>query len=194
MTNACLDRPESQCSGCSILGKLKCRFKWRHLAFFYLLFAAFFIPAMIGVFRAGYQWYLLGWAFVGVVFFGFWEIRILCSHCPYYAEPGPFLRCIGNYGLPKVWKYNPNPISTSEKIQLVIGLILVFGYPFPFTILGGQYLWTLATAGGTVVFFAGLLVFICPRCVNFSCLFNRVPDEVAREYLNLNPVMKKHFK
>ena len=189
--NVCLERPGSQCSDCAIVGKLKCRFKLRHLAFFYLLFAACFIPAMIGVFRAGYQWYLLGWLFVGIVFFGFWEIRILCSHCPYYAEPGPFFRCIANYGLPKVWKYNPKPISTSEKIQFVIGLILVFGYPFPYMIIGRQYLWALATAGGTVVFFPVLLVFACPRCVNLSCLLNRVPDEVAREYLDLSPGMKR---
>jgi hypothetical protein len=194
MVKVCLEQPESECAACAVHGRLKCRFKPRHLAFFYLLCGFYFTPALIGVYRAGFGWSLLGWLGIGVVFFGFWEIRILCSHCPYYAEPGPLLRCIGNYGLPKFWRYHPEPISRSEKVQFIIGLLLVFGYPFPFLFLGGQLLFATLTAGGLVLFFAGLLIFTCPKCINFSCLLNRAPQEVVKEYLDRNPVMKKAFE
>jgi len=136
------------CEGCPIAGRLKCRFNRGDLLHFIGLFAGFALPAIIGVIRGGYGWYLLGWAAFCLVFFEFWEIRILCSHCPYYAEKGltlhciacshcPYyaekgltLHCIANYGSLKVWRYHPEPISKAETVQLVIGFILLCGYPF----------------------------------------------------------------
>ena len=194
MVDSCLTRPDSQCGECPISEKLKCRFKLRHLAFFYLLFMAYFIPAMIGVFKAGYQLYLLGWALIGIVFFLFWEIRILCSHCPYYAEKGLTLHCIANYGSPRLWRYRPEPISYSEKIQLAIGFSLMLGYPFPFLILSEQFILFLLTAVGLMVFFLTLQKYTCSKCVNFSCLLNHVPKEVIDEYLKRNPVMRKAWE
>ena len=32
------------------------------------------------------------------------------------------------------------------------------------------------------------------KCVNFSCLFNRVPKEVVDEYLKKNEVMRKAWE
>lgn len=50
-----------------------------------------------------------------IIFFEFWEIKILCTHCPFYTEEGRVLDCYGNYGSLKVWSYNPEPMSKSEK-------------------------------------------------------------------------------
>jgi hypothetical protein len=36
-----------------------------------------------------------------------------------------------------------------------------------------------------------LLKYTCSKCVNFSCLLNRVPKEVVHEYLKHNPVIRK---
>jgi hypothetical protein len=140
---------------------------------------------------SGYGWYLLGWIGLAVFFFGFWEIRILCSHCPFYAEKGTTLHCIANYGCPKFWKYHPEPISKSEKIQLALGFAIMGGYPFPFLILGKQVILFLLAAWGLIMFFWTLKKYTCSKCVNLSCLLNGVPKEIADEYLKRNPSMKK---
>jgi hypothetical protein len=137
----------------------------------------------------------IGWMFVfWIFFFGFWEIKILCSHCPFYAKEGFGLECIANFGCPKFWKYNPAPINRWEKFQLVVGFGILFGYPIYFSIIGEQYLWAGLTALGTIVFFVILGRNTCSKCVNFSCLFNRVPKEVVDEYLQKNEVMRKAWE
>jgi hypothetical protein len=192
--NLCSWRPISECANCSIVGRLKCRYSSGDLFHFLGTLLSFLLPALIGVIVSGYGWYILGWMGLAIFFFGFWEIRILCSHCPFYAEKGTTLHCIANYGCPKFWKYHPEPISTSEKIQLVLGFVIMGGYPFPFLILGKQFILFLLAAWGLVMFFWALKKYTCSKCVNLSCLLNGVPKEVADEYLKRNPSMKKAFE
>jgi hypothetical protein len=137
------------------------------------------------------QWIGLGlWIGFMVIFFTAWEIRILCSHCPYYAEKGRTLHCIANYGLPKLWRYHPEPMSRAEKIQLLIGFALLAGLPFPFLIAGGQ--WALVVVGllSAAAFGITLKRDICSACVNFSCPLNSVPKPTVDAYLRRNPVMR----
>jgi hypothetical protein len=155
------------------------------------MFGVFVLPAVIGVVRGGYGLVLLGWLAYWLIFFELWEIRILCSHCPYYAERGATLHCIANYGSLKVWKYRPGPMSRSERAQLWIGLTILGGYPFPFLLLGGQVLWALVALWGLVMFFWTLRQVTCSRCVNFSCPLNSVPSEIVDAYLARNPVMRE---
>ncbi|MBU4349218.1 hypothetical protein KJ599_02730 [bacterium] len=190
----CSWRPASKCKDCTIAGHLKCRYNPGDLLHFIGLFLSFLIPAVIGMILSGYGWYLLGWLGLAIIFFGFWETRILCSHCPYYAERGSTLHCVANYGCPKFWKYHPEPISKLEKIQLIIGFIIMCGYPFPFLILGEQFILTLLTLWGGIMFWWTLQKYICSKCINFSCLLNRVPKEVVDEYLKRNPIMRKAWK
>ena len=192
--NICGLRPVSDCKDCPIAGRLKCRFRRGDLFHFIGLFLLAFVAASVGMILSGYGWYLFGWAGLAIIFFGFREIRILCSHCPYYAEKGSTLRCIANYGCPKFWKYHPGPIGKSEKIQFVIGLVIMLGYPFPFMILGGQFILSILTACGLMIFWGALLRYTCSKCVNFSCLLNRVPKDVVDEYLGRNPVMRKAWE
>lgn len=190
----CTWRPVSECAGCSLAGKLKCRYKQGDLLHFMAMFAGFAIPAVIGVILSGYGWFLLGWVAFDLLFFEFWEIRILCSHCPYYAEKGHTLHCIANYGSFKAWKYHPEPISKAEKVQLIIGFIILGGYPFPFLLLGGQYLWAFVAAWGLFLFFWTLRKYTCSQCVNFSCILNTVPKDEVEQYLERNPTMKKAWE
>ena len=190
----CSWQPISECKNCSIAGRLKCRYSSGDLLHFLGLFLSFLLPALIGMILSGYGWYLLGWVGLAIIFFGFWEIRILCSHCPYYAEKGATLHCIANYGCPKFWKYHPEPISNSEKIQLVIGFIIICGYPFPFLILGEQFILALLAGWTVIMFFWILRKYTCSKCVNFSCFLNTVPKEVVDEYLKRNPVMRKAWE
>jgi hypothetical protein len=184
----------STCAGCDLAGRLNCRFRWTDLAHFLGMFLVFALPAVIGVIRGGNGAALWGWLGFSIVFFGFWEIRILCSHCPYYAEQGHTLHCIANYGCPKVWTYRPGPISRSEKMQLLIGFVILGGYPFLFLILGRQYAFTAIALWGLVMFFWSLRKHVCSRCINFSCVLNTVPKEIVDAYLQRNPTMRKAWE
>ena len=190
----CTWRPVTECARCSIKGRLKCRFKLGDLLHFVGMFLIFAIPAFVGAILGGHGWYLLGWIAFWLVFFELWEIRILCSHCPYYAERGATLHCIANYGSLKVWKYHPEPMNALEKAQLTIGFVILGAYPFPFLILGRQYLWAVVAAWGLVMFFWTLRRYTCSRCVNFSCPLNCVPKEVVDAYLGRNPVMRRAWE
>ncbi|MFX0187738.1 MAG: hypothetical protein ACFE8A_08380 [Candidatus Hodarchaeota archaeon] len=190
----CTWRPISECNNCTLKGYLKCHFKKKNLLNFIGLFLLFAIPAFAGVIIADYGWYLLGWIAFWIFFFEFWEIRILCSHCPFYAEKGRFIHCFGNYKSLKVWKYHPEPISRSEKIQLLIGFLIFFGYPYIFMILGKQYVFIILTSIGLIIFLGVLIKRRCAKCINFSCIFNRVPKEVVDEFLNKNPIMKEAWE
>ncbi|MHA1455193.1 MAG: hypothetical protein ACTSR5_04300 [Promethearchaeota archaeon] len=69
-------------------------------------------------------------------FFQVWENKILCSHCPYYAfEDEKKVKCYANYGIYKAWKYDPAPMSRSEKIQFIIGISIFAAIPLIFLLL-----------------------------------------------------------
>ncbi len=192
--NICTFRPVSECKDCTIAGRLKCRLCAGELIQFLALFACFFIPALVGMIAGGYGWYLTGWFAFMIVFFGFWEIRILCSHCPYYAQEGPVLHCIANYGCPKFWKFRPGPMTNPEKGQLFCGLLVLFGYPFPFMFIAGQWILLSASVMGGTIFFMILNKYTCTQCINFSCPLNSVPKPLVDEYLRRNPVMREAWE
>ncbi len=190
----CLRRSPAGCSDCSIKDSVECQFQRRSLIRFAVLFLFCATPAFMGVILAGFGWFLIGWALYIVFFLQIWENRILCSHCPYYAEEGRSLRCHANYGLLKIWKFNPGPMSRWEKLQFMLGIIIFVTYPLPFMAVGGQYSFFLLSSLGILVFFAGLRLKSCIRCVNFSCPLNRVPKEVVDTFLRLNPVMRRAWE
>ena len=115
----CVVRSDAQCDDCELEHHILCKFtKKETMTFvigntFYRLIAIgiFFFTAMI----TGYWWSM--WAYGGLVALTFIiiEPRLLCSHCPFYAMEGKVLKCGGLWGMPKFWKYRPEPISTSEK-------------------------------------------------------------------------------
>ena len=121
LKDICTQKDTSECNDCQLNDALICHFHRKYLFSFIGFFFIFAITAFIGVVLAGYGWFLLGWVGFWLFFFEIWEIRILCAHCPYYAEEGRTLRCIANYGSLKLWKYHPEPMNRSEKIQLLLG-------------------------------------------------------------------------
>ncbi|MHA1263713.1 MAG: hypothetical protein ACTSRS_00605 [Candidatus Helarchaeota archaeon] len=86
-----------------------------------------FIPALIGIilgFLAGnldaflFIISLGGWITYMVIFFLLWEPRMLCSHCPYYAEGGTkILHCYANHGFPKKTSFNPAPYADQKNFS-----------------------------------------------------------------------------
>jgi len=190
----CTWQDNAKCAGCGIEGGLNCRFNRGDLLYFLALFFPPAIAAVAGMIRGGFGWWLAGWAGYMVFFFFVWEARILCSHCPYWAEETRVLHCLANYGVIKIWRYHPEPMSAEEKAQFLVGAGALVAYPFPFLILGGEYILAVLTLAGFVSFAFSLKKHVCPRCVNFSCPLNAVPKPTVDEYLRKNPVMRKAWE
>ena len=197
----CIYRDEAECSTCSLREKLDCHFSLKKLLRFACSFMFIVIAGSVGLIVNGYmrEFYIfLGSGVIfSIIFFYFWEIRILCSHCPFYAEKGKVLHCYVNYGSLKVWKYHPEPMTISEKIQLIIGFLILFAILFlppTLLILHGRYLWAIPPVIGFVIWCYILLNHHCRFCLNFSCPFNTQPPEVVDEFLKHNPVMQKAWE
>jgi hypothetical protein len=190
----CTAKPTTSCEGCSLKGPLMCRFEKDDLTQFLMIFLPFFVTAIGGVITAGYGWWLFGWLAYGIFFFYVWEARVLCSHCPYWAEDGRLLRCHANYGVIKLWKYRPGPMNRSEQVQFSIGALLLVLYPLFFMVIGQEYL--LAAIGlVSAASFAYLLwQNSCDRCINFSCPLNHVSPTTRQAFLDRNPVIFAAWK
>jgi hypothetical protein len=141
------------------------------------------LPFLIA-FSIGYIGYL-------IFFFQVWENKMLCSHCPYYAfEDDKSVKCYANYGIYKAWKYNPAPMSTSEKVQFIIGITLFAGIPLILFLAIGFYLFFGISLVLTLVWVISMHFLSCSKCPNFSCPLNNVPKEIVDEYLKQNSTMR----
>jgi hypothetical protein len=190
----CTWDPDADCAHCENQGLLLCRMNYAGLIQFLLLVLNIFIPAIGGMILGGYAVYLISYAVFWIFFFGFLEIRILCSHCPFYAEKGFVLHCPANYGLPKLWKYHPEPMNRLEKAALLVCFAILFGYPLPFLILGRQYILLAITSNAMALWLFVMQRHVCSKCVNFSCPLNRVPKRVADNYLRRNDGLREAWE
>ncbi len=183
----------SDCAECPVADSVHCHFRPMELAHFLLICMPTFLVGGAGILAVGLT-PLLIWIGIIVGFFGFVEIRVLCSHCPHYAEEGATLGCWANHGSPKLWKYRPGPLSKVEKAVLLGGFALVWGYPLPFFITGGLWfllaLYLMLDAG----FFMTLKTFLCSQCMNFACPLNTVPDSVRASFFARNPSVARAWK
>lgn len=212
----CTWSDEAGCSECGLQWQLGCRYDRREFLFFVLnqipsLVMASFGLVLIGL-LAETWWPLVVFVGACIVLWGLGlETRVLCSHCPYWAEDSKSLRCWALTGSPKIWRYRPGPMSRVEK-GIIVGFfsflmafpVLVEGYGI--WLLAGEYATqglyalmgmvgiTVATllAGGQ--FFLILKYHYCRRCVNFSCPLNRVPKSLVDAYLRRNPVMREAWE
>jgi len=167
-----------------------CHFDKKDMLNFFLIIFPFGVTAIAGTIRAGYGLYIWLWLVYAVFFFFVWEAGVLCCHCPCWAEGSSVLHCHANYGVVKIWKYQPSPMSKSEKIQFIIGALLLIGFPFPFLMLGQEYLLVLIGLSEVI---SGMFILrrnICTRCINFSCLMNAVSYETTNVFLAHNPVIQ----
>lgn len=195
--NICIWKPKEDCSDCSLGDDIHCEMHRSDTLMFGGSAMLFFIPAIGGMILGGMGLWLIGYFVYWLIFFELWENRVLCSHCPFYAEDGGqghTLHCYANYGLYKTWPYNPAPLSRSHQIQFIIGLLIFVGYPIPFLILSGQVLFLVFALVGTMTWLTVLKLKICPRCLNFSCPLNSVSKETVDEFLKRNPVMLKAWE
>jgi hypothetical protein len=178
------------CDDCVVKNSIHCHFTLKDLIHFLLISLPPFLLGGVGIYnRSG--WLLAPWILFVIAFFGFIEIRVMCSHCPHYAEPESALKCWANYGAPKLWKYRPGPMSVMEKMIFFSGFAMVWGYPLIFLVVGGQWLLFVAYGLTTAGFFMTLVNFLCGQCMNFACPLNKVGAQGRIEFFKQNPVVAK---
>ncbi len=193
-----LETCESEsCDDCAIHDRVHCHFSLKDWLYFLLISFPSFILGSVGIYHLN-GWLMIPWIVIIITFFGFIEIRVMCSHCPHYAEPFTSLKCRANYGSPKLWKYRPGPMTAGEKAIFFIGFVVVWGYPAPILFFGEQFLLLLLYFAVTIGFFIILIVFMCSQCMNFACPLNRVDKKTRGQFFDKNPAVaeawKKHEK
>lgn len=213
----CTLNESSDCINCTIQNKLACKWDKKIKN----CFAAIgFPPILIAIFGmviigkvTGTWWPLITYVVYFISMFSFFEIRFLCSHCPYYPAEGKTLHCLGNHGSPKFWRYHPEPINKLEKFLMRFAVVTMIFFIFPLAVLGYGILYlsihysiyglmpllgligiTFATLLSSISFVSVLKTFFCNQCINFSCTFNTVPKHVVDAYLKKNPVMKEAWE
>lgn len=184
---------ESSCSGCEAGRTVHCHFRPLDLVHFLTIAIPSFLVGGAAVLASG--WIpLVVWIGIVLLYFSVVEIRVMCSHCPHYAEEGSTLRCWANHGSPKLWRYRPGPMSFSEKFVFLAGFAVVWGMPLPFFVLEGLWflgaVYLLVTAG----FFLTLATHLCSRCMNFACPLNRVPEPARAAFFRCNPVLAEAWE
>jgi len=207
----------SDCGGCKNHRKIACKFDTNvKNTFTNVGMPAALIPLMgfimIGLF-SGSWWILITYVAYFIIMFNVFEIRFLCSHCPYYPDNHKTLKCPGNYGSPKFWKYHPEPMNRFEKLMMRFGVIGMIFFILPLSGLGYGILYLalnysdfgliplagmIALAVGSLItslsFVSMLSTFYCSKCVNFSCPYNTVTKVVVDEYLRKNKTMKEAWE
>jgi hypothetical protein len=98
-----------------------------------------------------------------------------------------------------------------ERFGSAFGFVLIGGIPL-FSLLYGIWFFLsnnpnaswiviialvgmlLAIILSFAIFYSLFILFFCRKCVNFSCMFNKVPKEYINEYLKRNPVIRKAWE
>ena len=176
----------SECVDCPVAESIHCHFRPVQLLHFLLISFPPFLVGGAAILSISF-FLLLLWVAIIVEFFGFIEIRVMCSHCPHYAEEGSLLGCWANHGSPKLWKYRPGPMSTAENVVFFGGFLVVWGYPVTFFIVGGLWFLLILYILLTTSFFVTLKMFLCSKCMNFACPLNGVPEETRLKFFERNP-------
>jgi len=144
---------------------------FRQVLRFYLIVLPSFIIGGIGIYQFS-RVDLLIWLALIAIFFLVIENRVLCIHCPYYAGSACFLRCGANFGIPKLWKYQPDPMNFLEKSIMIAGFIIIWGFPVIFLSLMKNWILLIAYLVSVIFFFSLLRLNNCRKCVNFCCPLN----------------------
>jgi hypothetical protein len=185
---------KERCNDCPHKGNLHCHFSGADLAKFLLAMAPPFVIGGIGVFRLQGWIVLIGWVLFFVSYFGLIEIRVMCSHCPHYHEIGHSLKCWANYGSPKLWRYRPGPMSTTEKIIFLGGLVVIFGLPVVIMVVHVKWVGLVIYSIALTIAFAYLRGKMCVQCINFACPLNRVDHKTRASFLLINPTIADAWK
>lgn len=110
----------SDCAQCPATDSIHCHFRPVELVHFYLISLPPFLVGGAAVLASG--WMPLA-VYVALIagFFGFVEIRVLCSHCPHYAEEGATLGCWA-----ALWSYGAILLPSLSSVGSGLSLACTF--------------------------------------------------------------------
>lgn len=209
----CTVRDDSDCMSCNLGNSLHCKWDREVLGGFIAIasvpFIGTFILLVLIWVLTGQWWPIALYIVLIFIIFGY-EISFLCSHCPYYAGEGKTLKCLGNNGMRKIFRYNPAPMNRWEKFMMKF-LVDFFYVAVPVAASAAVILLAYYGNYGTVALaavtglsillictcgelFRILKTFYCSMCVNFSCPLNTVEKEVVDGYLSKNDVMREAWE
>ncbi|MEJ2211280.1 MAG: hypothetical protein P8129_19880, partial [Anaerolineae bacterium] len=144
----CTWKDEAACSECTLRCELGCRPDMREFRFFTVsqipnLALSVFGLVLVGV-VTGAWWPLITFGAACLVLWGLGlETRVLCSHCPFWAEESKTLHCLALTGSPKIWRYRPGPLARWEKATFLAFLSFLLVFP---PLAEGYAFWTMTTA------------------------------------------------
>lgn len=151
----CIANENSNCSECDLKDDLICRVDQNFANKFFFGNTVYRVVALAILFFAGIlanqPWLMPVYLGVLILTFFILEPRLLCSHCPFYEKEGKVLKCWALRGMPKLWSYNPGPITKVERIimlslgafidlfpliGIVWGLLEFFSNPYDHLLIG----------------------------------------------------------
>ncbi len=196
----CIWKVKEECKGCDLDEKLFCRPKAKYLLYFLSPLLITIVPTVLGMLFAPIDlWikilFFASWFAYAMFFFNVWETRILCNHCPYFAnDEQRVLHCPIDKGKYKSGKYDPGPLSRLEKIQFAVGALILFFFPIPFLLIAGQIIPLVLLIVGVIVWYIVIQLKVCSDCVNFACPLNKVPKQIRDEFFRKNPIILKAWE
>ncbi len=182
---------EKTCSNCNVKTAVFCHFNIKLLIRFLIIAVPCFIIAGIGICQLNYI-LMIPWIAFILLYFGLIEIRVMCSHCPHYAEPGTkTLTCWANYGSPKIWRYRPGPMSLSEKIVFFSGIVMIAMHPIIIMIITKQII--ILSVFVLYIMIGCFLIhnYMCKKCMNIACPFNSISSETRDKFLKHNSIIRE---
>lgn len=213
----CVAESNANCVDCDLRNDVLCHFSKKFANKFLLGNSIYRILAIIIAIFTGIltnQWwmFIIYTLSILLVFFLI-EPRLLCSHCPFYAKEGKFLKCWALRGMPKFWKYRPEPSSQLEKsFMLIIGGFIDL-FPFIVAVVGiiGSIIIGIQGYFSLLIFSLLIVVTIiftilvgvfdkllrggtCKKCINFSCSMNKTPEVIRKKFFQQNPTIAKAWK
>ena len=136
--------------------------------------------ALIAIVRYSDAWY---WPFVYIgLCLGHAAIMftIKCPHCPYYRMGNRTLRCFMWWGMPKIYKARARPERKLVGVYAPAGMLVLTLFPVYWL----RFDWALLS-----LFLLSVAVIVmsigqneCPRCLNFDCPHNLVPESVKKQH------------
>ena len=184
----------TNCSECSLKTQLDCHFNLQELVLFYVIIMPVFLLGGYLLFELSLFW-VFSWIAYMVLFFGFIEIRVMCSHCPHYGQKeGTTLKCWANYGAPKLWKYRPGPMNLMEKTVFIAGFIILFSFPVIAAFYTQAYYLLVLYLVLLVLWKLMLKRIYCSHCNNFACPFNSTNIKFKKQFLAQNPAIAKAWR
>ncbi|MBI9052049.1 MAG: hypothetical protein JEZ00_21725 [Anaerolineaceae bacterium] len=181
------------CEGCPVGEDVVCHFNGSQLIHFLFFMMPAFLLGGRAIFLSGIPMLLI-WIGLIVGYFLFTEIRVMCSHCPHYAEEGASLQCWANYGASRLWKYRPGPMSITEKIIFFAGLALVMLFPMVFFIINTMWFDMILYIMIVTAAYLTMRNLMCNHCMNFACPLNIVSKDVREKFFERNPVVAEAWQ